>query len=239
MLSAIILFIICFVGSMIQGITGFGYAIFALTLLPFFIPFKTAVVAVSILAMLMTSSMAYKLREHIDKRVIAIPLIASIVGRSIGVYAFNRFETGFLVNILGIILISISVWMFYFADKLKIKEGKGRALFAGLASGLLGGMFNMGGPPLVIYFFGIYKDKLAYNATLQTIFSIGGMYTVFLHFLSGNITSDVLGLSVIGLASVILGSSVGLIIFSKVNKGFVGKFISVFICIMGFFLFIK
>lgn len=85
-MEEIFVFIICLVGSAIQGATGFGYAILTMAVRPFIIPFKTVSSVVLVLAFIMTGQMAIRMRKYVKFKLIIPPTLASLVGRTIGVY---------------------------------------------------------------------------------------------------------------------------------------------------------
>lgn len=239
MIGTLILFAVCFLGCMIQSITGFGYAIVAMSILPFFMPFKTAVATVAILALVMTIQLSIKLRKHVKIKILVIPLITSIIGRTLGVYIMVNINLYILRITLGILLILLSIWLFYFSRKVKIKASLASGSTAGLISGVVGGMCNISGPPLAIYYYAALENKKEYNATIQATFAISGIYTIILHFLYGNITYEVIRYSITGFIGVLLGTSFGLVIFNKINRDILGKAICLFVFVMGFVMLIS
>lgn len=233
MTNVILLLIVSILGSFIQSITGFGCAILAMSILPLVLPFKTAAVAMALAALVMTFKVSFSLRENINYRILVIPFIASLAGRTIGVHILNSYDTNMLQKILGILLILLSLWFIFFNHAVKLEANSVTGLSAGLASGILGGLCNISGPPLVIYFFSVLKEKKEYNATIQATFFLGGLYTILLHILYGNITEEIVKLSAVAVVGVAIGSSIGLAMFSKINKKILSRIIYSFIMVMG------
>lgn len=231
--QAVVLFVVCFIGSVIQGTTGFGYALFSMAVLPFFLPLKTAAVVVLLLGFVSSVQIAFNLRKHINVKLLLIPILASFVGRYVGVKALMSFDTGVLKSILGVVLVILSIYFAFFNRKIRIRPLPRNGIMAGLLSGVLGGMFSVSGPPLVIYYYSATDDKMEYNACLQTSFVLGIVVTIFLHILEGNIHMEALTYTGVGLVAVLAGSMVGLWCFKRLDKEILTKAIYTFMAIMG------
>lgn len=149
-----------------------------------------------------------------------------------------NFEVDLLKVILGSVLIVLSVYFYWFKNSIQVKASTRNGIIAGFISGILGGMFNIGGPPLVIYYFCALKDKLEYNASLQATFNLSAIYTIALHILYGNINTTVLKYTAVGVIAVSVGCSIGLWIFKKIEKETISKAIYSFMAIMGIMMII-
>lgn len=72
--------------------------------------------------------------------------------------------------ILGFILILVSLYFSFFKDKLQkiIRPTAGWLLGTGCLSGVMGGLFGMQGPPVVLYLINSEPDKNHYMGMIQT-----------------------------------------------------------------------
>lgn len=225
--------LVCILGSAVQGATSFGYAIVCMAILPFFLPFTTVVIAVQITVVVMTWYMVFRLYDDIDVKLILVPLIVSLVGRIIGVSLLVFINEGTMKKVLGIILVLIAVFFILLKGKIRIKNNAKNAMLAGAISGILGGLSNISGPPLVIYFLSSIEDKKKFHASLQFIFAISGTVSLLTHIYYGNLTMDAIKLSYFGTIAVIFGTSIGLHIFNRISKEFLSKSIYGFMILMG------
>ncbi len=232
MVNIILVFFCCFIGSAIQGATGFGFGVFVMSVLPLFLPVQVLSPGVNLLSVFNASIIVFKKRKHIKLKLFIIPVIASIVARNIGIYILMNIDTATFKVILGIVLIAVSIYFMLFSN-IKIKGGKIVGAIIGFVSGLLGGTFNMSGPPLVLYYLSITEDKDIYMATIQMTFFITTLYTTALFAMYGRLTADAFKIAGIGFIAVYFGSRVGLHIFSRFNREVLTKFIYVFLAIMG------
>lgn len=231
--------IVSFLGSFIQGTTGFGYAIICMSLWSLLIPFKVASILEVISAFVMTVIITFKLRDHINFKLMIIPFISSMVGSTIGVSLLMRQDDGVLKKILGIALVFLSIYFIFYSHKVQIKPTKTNSVIFGFISGICGGLFNIGGPAIVIYYLATTKDKLEYNATLQANFVLNITYTFLVHLFYGNVTIEVLKYSAVSVVTLCIGTLLGLKMFHKLSPESLKKIIYGFMIIMGVFLVIK
>ena len=156
----IIIFVLCIIGGAIQASTGFGLSILAMAVLPFFIPFRVASSVVLFLSITTTAQVVIRLRKHINYKLIIPTTLAALVGRNIGVYGLMSLKVETLKIVLGFVLLLLSYYFYHFNSKIRIEGSRRNGIMLGLLSGIIGGLFNIGGPPLVIYYFNAMEDKL-------------------------------------------------------------------------------
>jgi uncharacterized membrane protein YfcA len=184
----------------------------------------------------MVVQISWRLRKHINVKVLIPTVLACFVGRSAGVYILETQSTNVLKIVLGISLVILSVYLACFSSKINIKGTIRNGLTAGVFSGILGGMFNISGPPLVVYYFSAIKDKMEYNGTIQATFLISGLYSIILHIMLGNISFEVIKFTAAGAVAVTAGSSFGLWIMNRIRKDSLSKVIYSFMAVMGLFM---
>lgn len=232
----IFIFFVILVGSFIQGTTSFGMGLFAMGLLPFILPFKDSSLLVIALLTLGSLSIVLKLYRHIVFRSFIVILTTALGGRILSFFFLDAFgDMDFLKKWLGILLIGIVLYLIFS----KNKETSTAMLhpitpvFLGFVGGFIGGAFAVGGPFFVIYFLLLYKDKLSYNANLQTTFFITNLFTVILHMVNGDFHTSLYFGFIVGMIAVILGINIGLRVFGKVSRDWVQRFAMAIIFISG------
>ena len=134
---------------------------------------------------------------------------------------------------LGIALFALSLYFFFFSDKIKIKPTWYAGLIAGLLSGILGGMFSIGGPPVVIYFLQSEKDTDHYMATISSYFIFSGAVAITIKALAGFVTANVWAGLVIGITAILIGSFTGKKTRDKTNPKIIKKAIYGFMALSG------
>jgi len=231
----LIIFLVCLFASIIQGLLGFGFAILFMAIIPFCVPLKTAVALGLILGLATTTRLFYSLRKYVKIKLIYIPALSFFIFSNLGVYLLMNFKWEALAITFGFILILFAVIKMFKKEEIIIKPSKKNAIIAGL----LGGMFNIGGPPLAIYYLSALEDVKEYNSTIQLTFIIVGIYNIFLHSLYGNINYQIFKYSLSGIIAILIGSTIALKILKKINKEKLNYWIYIFIMIVGFILIIK
>ena len=195
--------------------TGFGYAIVTMSLLPLVMPFHTAAAVEAITVCLLSTILLFRLRKHIRLRILIWPLIGAAVFMPLGINTMMGSTDPFMRRLLGGLLLLLCVYSMFFGDKLRVRPSRANGLIAGVISGFVGGMFNIAGPFLTIYFISVTEEKGEYSAALQGIFAIMAPYQVLLHFLWGNVTVQTLWFSAVAVFGVVIGSVLGFIVFQK------------------------
>ena len=148
--------------SFIQRTIGFGFGIFIMTALPFLMPsYGEAVTLSGLLSLTSATIVMVKYLKFVTwKRL--LPIVASfIIFSTIAICLLDKIEGQAMRRILGITLILISLYFSFFKTRLQklIRPTKGWQYGTGAASGIMGGLFAMHGPPVVLYLIVSEPDK--------------------------------------------------------------------------------
>jgi uncharacterized protein len=229
MLNYILIFIIILIASMIQGATGFGFAILAMPLLVLILPVKMATLIVLILAFILAFMVFYQLKEHVNIKIIKFVIVGALAGRLVGMFFLENLNNNVLEIILGISLILLSLYLKINKENIEITPSKKNGIISGFLSGILGGMFNISGPPLVIFYLATAVNKKEYQASLQLTFVLTLLYSILLHSIYGNINLEVFKFIIPSVIAVSIGTYLGLNIFKKID---LERLYSIIICLM-------
>ncbi|MBU9723009.1 MULTISPECIES: sulfite exporter TauE/SafE family protein [Bacillaceae] len=234
-IELLIIFLILLFGSFVQGVSGFGFGLVAMSFLPFFFTVKESTLLVVSLALVLSASIALQMFKHIQWKSLIVILTAALVGRLGGFFILHNYgEHDILKVILGIFLIGVVVYLFRSKPPNPDKKVNGTWLpiALGLGGGLIGGIFAVGGPFFVFYFMLLFpNDKYAYSANLQITFLLTAVMTVALHGVSGDFTVDFLGYFLVGLVSVLVGSRVGVLLFAKLSQAKIKKIAAIVVAV--------
>ena len=230
-----IIILILLLGSFIQGVSGFGFGLIAMSFLPFMFTVKESTLLVVSLALVLSVSIAIQLFKHIHWPSLTIILSAALVGRFGGFLVLHQYgELEILKLYLGVFLIGVVIYLFLDRPPRPDKPVNHTWLPAtlGLVGGLIGGIFAVGGPFFVFYFLLLFHDnKYTYSANLQITFVVTAAMTVFLHGVSGDFTIDFLGYFLVGIVSVLIGSYMGVRLFSKLSQQNIKRFAAIVVAI--------
>ncbi|MBC8536175.1 sulfite exporter TauE/SafE family protein [Feifania hominis] len=234
-----LLILVCLAGGVIQTTTGFGFSIFAMALLPLFLPnYLTAVTVTCIISFLGTVTLAVKYRKFASFRMLAIPLVSYFVFNTIAVQMMSAVSDTFLKRLLGGLLVVLSVYFIFFSDRIHIRATPVSGAVASAVGGVGGALFNIAGPPMVIYFLSASKDNLEYQANMQVYFTVTAVYTMFLRIITGAVTRQVLVFTGFGTAGMLVGVGVGLVIFKHLSQKSLRQLVYGFMAAMGAFILI-
>ena len=218
----IAIFLLSIGASFVQRTTGFGFGIFIMTMLPYFIPtYGEAVTLSGILATTTSAVIVWRLRRYIVWRRLWPILLTFVAVSTAAIFVLTRIEDRILRQILGVALIVISIYFALFSQKVKLPTTKRVQVGAGTLSGLMGGFFGMQGPPAVLYFIQSEPTKERYMAMAQTYFLIGNVTMTLVRAYNGFFTTTVLTDYCFGLGGVIIGTTLGAYVFKHIpNRTF-------------------
>lgn len=229
----ILIALITVCASYIQSVTGFGFGIFAMIFLPNILLYTEANVLSSMLSTLTSVAIALAMRRRIDWKNLVFPLIGCLFATYIAVTFIKTQKNETLMLFLGIALVVLSAYFFFFSNRIRIRPTWYAGLIAGAASGAMSGMFAIGGPPVVIYFLQSERDAEHYLATISSYFVFSGMISVTTKAAAGFISVNVwIGLAV-GILGMLLGSLIGKRTRDKTKPGMIKKFVYGFMAISG------
>lgn len=229
-----ILFGISCIGSFIQRVSGFGFGIFVMTVLPYLLPSYGEATALSgMLAGSMSIVVFLRMRKHIVwKEVLPILGIFTVIS-FFAVGAVASLDGKFLRHILGAILIIISIYFFFFSEKIKLKPTVFVQSIIGVIAGIMGGFFAMQGPPSVLYFLASCETKEKYIAHSQVYFALGNLMMTFFRAGNGFVTPTVGMAYGCGIFGVALGVFIGSKVFKKIPHKVLKKVVYAYMAVSG------
>ena len=231
---AFFIFLLSIGASFVQRTTGFGFGIFIMTMLPFFLPtYGEATTLSGLLAITTSAVIVWRLREHVIWKRLWTILLTFIIVSTIAIFALKRIEDHILRQILGVALIGISIYFALFSQKIKLPTTKKVQVGAGTLCGLMGGYFGMQGPPAVLYFIQSEPSKEHYMAMTQTYFLIGNVMMTFVRAYNGFFTTTVLTDYCFGLGGVIIGTTLGAYVFKHIPNRFFRYIVYAYIAVSG------
>ena len=199
----ILAFLLCVaLATATQGITGFALVLVLLGLTGVFdlasLPDAANVATVLGLA---NAAVALRGRRHtLDRTVLQPTAIGTLAGVAMGVALLAWLNANVVVLLrllLGVLVIASAVLVLRKAEPLPQRSSTGSFYVAGLLSGVLGGLFSAGGPPLVWQFYRQPMTLQAVRDTMVTLFGISGLLRLAIVLPSGQFTPHALLLTVL------------------------------------------
>lgn len=158
-----------------QGLTGFGFGLISMALLPLVLPVKDATVILAPLTVVTCATTLHAVRRHLRWRHAAALVAGATLGVPLGVFALVKLDAAVLLRTLGSLMVLFALVDLAGTGRLRIPLPAAAAFPVGLASGSLGGALNAGGPPVIAYTYAQPWTKEEIVATLQLVFGISAV----------------------------------------------------------------
>ena len=223
------------------GLTGYGFGLVAMGILPYVMSVAEANALVVPLAFVLTIVALIPLRRELTVRLLWPVALGALAGVPIGVVYLIRLDEGVLRLSLGVIIfIALAGSIFGgirerrraamaggggsdAAERSAVpRSGRGRiaarrigAVGVGLVSGAFGGAFSVSGPPVVLYLSEILPGKRRLKAHLLAYFNFVISIRLILLSASGVITAEVLKTAVWMLPALGIGVFAGTILHNR------------------------
>ncbi len=204
----IIIFIIIAFSSFVQTASGFGIALIATPLLINQIGIRMTIPLVALIAMLCRVVMLIHYRTHFNLHEVWRLMLAAVLGIPFGFVLYISLDKHTVEILLGLIVIGYALFSLLMPKVPPISDNRW-AYLLGFVSGVLGGAYNMGGMPVVIYGTGRKWSPKTFKGNLQVVALVTGVLIIITRGASGEYTPDVLGLMLIGAPATVFGALLG------------------------------
>lgn len=227
--------------SFVQRTIGFGFGIFIMTALPFLMPsYGEAVTLSGLLSLTSAAVVMFRYLKYVTwKRF--LPIVASfVIFSTLAICMLDKIEGHAMRMILGIVLIIISLYFSFFKDKLQkiIRPTSGWQLGAGAASGVMGGLFGMHGPPVVLYLVASEPDKDHYMGMIQTYAFVTNLTMLAVRAWNGYVTPTVGTTYIYGLIGLAVGVLAGNWAYNRIPNRIFTYVVYAYIAISGLVIFL-
>jgi hypothetical protein len=224
--------IIVFLAILTQAITGSGLALIAMPLLVEILDPLTAASLVALMAITTQLIMLARYRQSLQAYGLWRLIAGSLLGIPIGIYALSRLDEQVILTVLGLVLITY-VTISLFTLPLPPFRSPNWGFGFGFLSGMLGGAYNTGGPPFVIYGLSQKWEAQRFKANLQLLLMVNSFTVVVAHLFAGHYTSEVLQNYVLALPMILLGAFTGFWIDRYINEVVFRRIVLVVLLVIG------
>lgn len=239
----VILLLMSMGAAFVQRVSGFGFGIFIMTVLPYHMPsYGEATTLSGLLAMVTSVIIVARTWRHICwwklLPILMTFLVVSFFAVKFVAYADPSTNSGqalegILRKALGCVLIFASVWFMWLKDRVKLPTTMPVQVGMGTLSGVMGGLFGMQGPPAVLYFVATNSTKESYIAMAQTYFLVGNFAMTLFRANCGLLTPTVFTHWCWAVPAVILGTWIGSLAFRRISLPILRMIIYIYMAISG------
>ncbi len=230
--------LIIFTGALLQGLAGFGGALFSMPLVLFYSTPQWAAPVVVLCYTVNRIPAILMLRKDFMWDHSLFLIATAIPGAFLGALLLKSVEPGLIMKILGTVLILFSVYKIL-TPSVKLAFSRLWAIPTGFLSGILGGAFGTDGPPVVIYAALKPWTKEQIVGMLQSFFLFSNFIIIGTYKYHGLLTNSVLQTSVAAAPLAIAGILIGLKINRHISQRRFEIILSALIGILGFTLWLR
>jgi uncharacterized protein len=208
--------------SFLQGLTGFGFGLTAMALLPLYLPVADAQTLCTLVGVFVTASNVVAARKYYRSEGILPLLLGSCAGVPLGYQFRTRIPEGSVTPWLGAAICLMVIWDAV-GRRLRKKAEDGAeaptavALAIGVFSGWLTGAFNIGGPPLVAYLYSRPWPVQRVVAVLSAVFLASGLVRLGVIVADGQVTGSLMTAGAVALLPTLGGIALGQRCLPKVH----------------------
>ena len=193
----------------IQAFTGFGAAAILMTVLPYTFSLLQAPGVTQIICTFLAATMAWHFRKSINLKLMIWPTVIYTAASLVVVPFVKGLDLHVLTLVFGGFLIVLSLYSLMLDKKLKVSGSVGALIGCSALSGVLGGLFGVGGPTMAMYLFAVSETKEEYLGTLQLLFVISNLAVTVSRIANGIITADMLPICAVGAVGILAGKHLG------------------------------
>ena len=174
------------VAGFVQGLTGFGFGLVSMSLMPLVIGIKPAAAVSTVFTLLATVSTFFRHYREYNWRLGFLFLLSVSMGVPIGVFILEKASEAVLLKVLGTTMLLFAAREFLLGAETK-SIPRPLVMPLGLFSGALSGAFNLGGIPSAAYAYSNPWSRGQIMAFLQVMIMLScalriGFYGSFGYF---------------------------------------------------------
>ena len=210
--------------SILQGAAGFGFSLFATPLLVWLgLPLPGAIVLVATSSLLQSAAGARHLRAEVPWRVVLVASVVRTLFLAVGLWLLTKVARAPISQVklvLGVAICTLVILQAVWRPRpaASLHWGWGGLAFA--SSGVLAGLFAMGGPPLVLWSLAHNWSAAKTRGFLFATFTLAIPVQIVLLFVTfGRSLLPHFGLALLLLPALVTGSLVGIPLGNRLRKG--------------------
>lgn len=229
----------CVIAGIVQAVTGFGSVLFMMIFLPFFFDMLDAPTLALVINQLYCMVLLWQYRHHVQWRVVLVPTILYTVGNFVVAQFVGGLELRVLTIAFALFLMVLSVYFLAVARRIKVKPRPAVGVAVGALSGVTGGLFAIGGPPVAIYMVAATDDYKSYQGCMQFLFTVTGIGNLLGRYFGGVLHAEILPYAAVGTACILLGAVVGNRIVKRLNANTFRLVVYIFVGVSGLILLLQ
>lgn len=225
--------------SFISGLSGFGFGLIAMSLLPLLIGIKLANAFVSFCGLAIFASLTIPLRKHIAWPALGSLLAGTALGVPIGVYGLVNLPEGLLLKILAGFILSYVGFALIVQNRVHFHMDRRWGYLAGLVGGIISGALSAGGPPVIMYCDSLNLGKKGFKATMQVFFVLLILYKIPIFYISGLLTGELWRTLLYYSPFVAVGTIAGILLFHRLSDLWFRRIVLILLTVFAVVMIVK
>jgi len=221
-----------------QSLTGFGSGMVCMSVLPGVLGIRVASPLVALVMCTVEAVLLLRYRHALKVGAVWRMWSGAFVGIPVGIAALRHVDEHLIIGVLGLVLVGYSLYALR-GPRLPELEHPGWAYGAGLLGGVLGGAYNSGGPPAIIYGHSRRWTPHEFKSNLQALFLVMDVMVIAGHAAGGNFTPVVWGHYMHALPAAALGAVAGLALDRRIDHRLFGRIVLWWLLVMGIRLLVR
>ncbi len=195
------------VATVVQQLSGFGFALLAVPLASLVIGPKDAVAVAMAAGFVSSGTMAYRLRSRVQRTELRRLLIGAAVGLPVGVVGLRVLpEDPLRVLLAVVVLVMVAVLATGYR---RPSTAPGTQVGAGVVSGVLNGSLGTGGPPIIVLLQAAATEQHAFRATTTAFFAVCDIVAIPLILVSGAARPEAWLAAAASIPALFVGDAIG------------------------------
>ncbi len=206
--------LIFLLATVIQTVTGFGFALVAVPLLALVVEPVPAVVATTVASLMISAAVIRDDWEYVRWREVVVFTLSGIVGMPLGLWVLTQVPARLLTAVIAVVLLISTALV---ASGATLRTSRATEVGVGVTSGALLTSTGMNGPPLVVSFQAMGMPPRPFRGTLSTVFLAQGLAAVALLVAGGQVAGEALIAAAISVPMLLAGWVVGNRVFHRLD----------------------
>lgn len=201
-------------GAYVQTVTGFALGLIVMGGIALLdvAPVAFTAVVVSFTALANNILALRQALHHVERKAMGYTLLGMVPAVYVGVQLLDHLHGVSMEGVrtlLGVVILAGGILLIFRPHPRARRAPYGADLAVGVTGGLLGGLFAIGGPPLVFHFYRQPLPLAVIRATLLATFAVATAMRLVFVGLHGDIDSSMVGISALCLPVVFLATWLG------------------------------
>ena len=218
--------------AFMHGLCGFGFSLISVGILSLMIGPKQAVPLTVVASTANCVYLMIALRKKIMFKKAMELVLLGLIFVPVGVLYLTHFNKSLILRTMGLVILVVAIISLLKLDHAKLFAAKPFKWVASSLAGILGGAFNMSGPPLVLYAYNCGWPIRNAMANLQLIFTVLAPIEIIMFIATGLLTVSNALVGAFCVPLVILFSIAGSYLSGRMRLGHLQITINLFLLLL-------